>query len=103
MRSIRKGWESSHRSGSQLNNVRYPCCMLIAKGNLFILQGKRYIFYGHELWHITISELADGSDTIRKRLAEYEAAGVQEFMLIFPVHATARLEMTKRFAREFIG
>jgi F420-dependent oxidoreductase-like protein len=47
--------------------------------------------------------LIGSPDTIRKRLAEYEAAGVQELMLMFPVHATARLEMTKRFAREFIG
>jgi F420-dependent oxidoreductase-like protein len=46
--------------------------------------------------------LIGSPDTIRKRLAEYEAAGVQELLLIFPVHATAQLELIKRFAREFI-
>jgi F420-dependent oxidoreductase-like protein len=47
--------------------------------------------------------LIGSPDTIRKRLAAYEAAGAQELMLMFPIHATARLEITKRFAREFIG
>jgi F420-dependent oxidoreductase-like protein len=47
--------------------------------------------------------LIGSPDTIRKRLAAYEAAGVQELLLIFPIHAAAQLEMIKRFAQEFIG
>lgn len=38
--------------------------------------------------------------TIRKRLAAYEAAGLQEVMLLFP--DSTHLETIRRFAREFI-
>jgi F420-dependent oxidoreductase-like protein len=47
--------------------------------------------------------LIGSPDTIRKRLAAYKAVGVQELLLVFPIHTTARLEMIKRFAQEFIG
>jgi len=47
--------------------------------------------------------LIGSPDTIRKQLVAYEAAGVQELLLKIPVLGTARLEMIRRFAREFIG
>jgi F420-dependent oxidoreductase-like protein len=40
-------------------------------------------------------------DTIRRRLAAYEAAGVQELMLIFP--DVIQLDSIRRFAKEFIS
>jgi F420-dependent oxidoreductase-like protein len=40
-------------------------------------------------------------DTIRKRIAAYEAAGVQELQIIFP--DAIRLDSIRRFAKEFIA
>jgi F420-dependent oxidoreductase-like protein len=42
-------------------------------------------------------------ETIRERLAAYEAAGVQELLLIVPTLGAARLETIRRFAQEFIS
>ena len=41
------------------------------------------------------------SETIRRRIAAYEAVGVQELTLIFP--DATRLDSLRRFAREFIA
>jgi F420-dependent oxidoreductase-like protein len=41
-------------------------------------------------------------ETIRKHLAAYEAAGVQELLQIVPTLGAARLETIRRFAQEFI-
>lgn len=40
-------------------------------------------------------------DTIRKRIAAYEAAGVQELMIVFP--DAIKLDSIRRFAKEFIA
>ncbi len=40
-------------------------------------------------------------DTIRKRIAAYEAAGVQELMINFP--GATNVDTIRRFAKEFIG
>jgi F420-dependent oxidoreductase-like protein len=40
-------------------------------------------------------------DTIRKRVAAYEAAGVQELLLVFP--DAIQLDSIRRFAKEFIA
>ncbi|GAC1436089.1 MAG: hypothetical protein NVSMB54_36440 [Ktedonobacteraceae bacterium] len=40
-------------------------------------------------------------DTLRQRLAEYEAAGVQELLLAFPDITT--LNSVRLFAKEFIA
>jgi F420-dependent oxidoreductase-like protein len=42
-------------------------------------------------------------ETIRKRLTAYEAAGVQELLLIVPTRGAARLETIRRFAQEFVS
>jgi len=42
-------------------------------------------------------------ETIRKRLTAYEAAGVQELLLIVPTCGAARLETIRRFAQEFVS
>ena len=46
------------------------------------------------------SALIGSPETIRQRLAAYEAAGVQELVIHFDV---THLETARRFAREFIG
>ncbi len=46
------------------------------------------------------SALIGTPDTIRTRLAEYEAAGVQELLLMFPDVTT--LNSLRLFAKEFI-
>jgi F420-dependent oxidoreductase-like protein len=46
--------------------------------------------------------LVGSPETVRNRLAAYEAAGVQELLLLLPVHGTARPEMIRRFAKEFL-
>jgi alkanesulfonate monooxygenase SsuD/methylene tetrahydromethanopterin reductase-like flavin-dependent oxidoreductase (luciferase family) len=43
--------------------------------------------------------LIGSPETIRKRIAEYEAAGVQELVISFP---NAALDSTRRFAEGFI-
>ncbi|GHO83776.1 hypothetical protein [Dictyobacter formicarum] len=45
--------------------------------------------------------LIGNSETIRRRLTAYEAAGLQELMLIFP--DATHLDTIRRFAREFIA
>lgn len=47
------------------------------------------------------SVLIGSPDTIRKRIAAYEAAGVQELLLLFP--DAIQLDSLRRFAREFIA
>jgi F420-dependent oxidoreductase-like protein len=47
--------------------------------------------------------LIGSPETIRKHLAAYEAAGVQEMLLIVPTLGAARLETIRRFAQEFIS
>ncbi len=46
------------------------------------------------------SGLVGSPETIRKRIAAYEAAGVQEMRLAFP--DAVNLELIRRFAKEFI-
>lgn len=46
--------------------------------------------------------LVGSPETIRRRLAAYEAAGVQELLLMLPVPGAARPEIIRRFAKEFI-
>lgn len=48
------------------------------------------------------SGLIGTPETIRKRLAAYEAAGVQELLLMLPTLGAARLETIRRFAQEFV-
>ena len=50
-------------------------------------------------WPIS-STLIGSFDTIRKRIAEHEAVGVQELVIIFP--DAAQGDSIRRFAREFI-
>jgi alkanesulfonate monooxygenase SsuD/methylene tetrahydromethanopterin reductase-like flavin-dependent oxidoreductase (luciferase family) len=45
--------------------------------------------------------LIGSPDTIRQRIAAYEAAGVQELLLLFP--DAIQLDSIRRFAREFIA
>jgi F420-dependent oxidoreductase-like protein len=45
--------------------------------------------------------LIGSPETIRQRIASYEAAGIQEMMIIFP--DATHLDTIRRFAREFIG
>jgi alkanesulfonate monooxygenase SsuD/methylene tetrahydromethanopterin reductase-like flavin-dependent oxidoreductase (luciferase family) len=47
------------------------------------------------------STLIGSLDTIRKRIAAYEAAGVQELMISFP--DAIQLDSLRRFAKEFIA
>jgi F420-dependent oxidoreductase-like protein len=54
-----------------------------------------------DLSSILASSLVGSPDTIRKRIAALEEAGVQELMLMFP--DATRLDSIRRFAREFIG
>ena len=49
----------------------------------------------------TAGALIGTPDTIRQRLAEYEAAGVQELILIVPGITT--LNSIRLFAKEFIA
>jgi alkanesulfonate monooxygenase SsuD/methylene tetrahydromethanopterin reductase-like flavin-dependent oxidoreductase (luciferase family) len=44
--------------------------------------------------------LIDSPDTIRKRIAAYEASGVQELQMMFP--DVLQLDSLRRFAKEFI-
>ncbi|MBA2286394.1 MAG: LLM class F420-dependent oxidoreductase, partial [Ktedonobacteraceae bacterium] len=46
------------------------------------------------------SSLIGSPETIRRRLAEYEEAGVQELIVWFP--EAAKLEPLRVFAREFM-
>ena len=46
------------------------------------------------------SGLIGSPDTIRRRLAEFEAAGVQELLIAFP--DVLQLDTLRFFAREFI-
>lgn len=41
-------------------------------------------------------------DTIRERIARYEAVGVQELLLMVPTAGAAQLETIRRFAQEFV-
>ncbi len=45
--------------------------------------------------------LIGSPETIRKRIAVYEAVGVQELLLMFP--DATQLDSIRRFAREFIA
>jgi F420-dependent oxidoreductase-like protein len=59
-----------------------------------------------EMWKVrggdAINESLVGTpDTIRKRIAAFEAAGVQELMLMFP--DAIQLDSIRRFAKEFIA
>jgi F420-dependent oxidoreductase-like protein len=59
-----------------------------------------------EMWKVlggsAINDSLVGTpDTIRKRIAAYEAAGVQELMLMFP--DAVQLDSIRRFASEFIA
>jgi F420-dependent oxidoreductase-like protein len=47
------------------------------------------------------SALIGSPETIRQRIAAYEAAGVQELMIIFP--DAIKLDSIRRFAKEFIA
>jgi F420-dependent oxidoreductase-like protein len=49
------------------------------------------------------ASLIGSPETIRQRLSAYEAAGVQEMLLIIPTSGPALLEMIRRFAQEFIA
>ncbi len=53
-----------------------------------------------QLSSILASSLVGSPDTIRKRIAALEEAGVQELILAFP--DATRLDSIRRFAREFI-
>lgn len=52
-------------------------------------------------WQALISGLIGSPETIRSRIAAYEAAGVQELRLFFP-DAVYRMDSIRRFAKEFL-
>jgi hypothetical protein len=47
-----------------------------------------------------VAQEAEASESMRKRISDYEEAGVQELILWFP--DAAKLESLQLFAREFI-
>lgn len=48
------------------------------------------------------SSLVGSPDTIRERIAAYEAIGVNELLIGFPVPGPARVEAIQKFAQEFL-
>lgn len=59
-----------------------------------------------EMWKARRADIVENSlvgtpDTIRKRIAAFEEAGVQELMLMFP--DVIKLDQVRRFAKEFLG
>jgi alkanesulfonate monooxygenase SsuD/methylene tetrahydromethanopterin reductase-like flavin-dependent oxidoreductase (luciferase family) len=52
-------------------------------------------------WQALINGLIGSPETIRRRIAAYEAAGVQELRLFFP-DAVYQTDSLRRFAKEFI-
>jgi F420-dependent oxidoreductase-like protein len=62
-----------------------------------LLPERMRTWFGDALNHTLIGS----PETIHKRIAAYEAAGVQELSIIFP--DATNLDSIRRFAREFIG